>query len=45
MYASNEDEYDREDSDWILLRQTPPINTVKYFSNSFGFCLYFIYLC
>jgi hypothetical protein len=31
MYASNEDEYNREDSDWVFLRQTPPINTVKDF--------------
>lgn len=30
MYASNEVEYNREDDDWVYLRQTPPINTVNY---------------
>jgi hypothetical protein len=35
MYASNEDEFNREDDDWVLLRQTPPTTTVNYLSISF----------
>ena len=30
MYASNEDEFNREDDDWVFLRQTPPATTVNY---------------
>jgi hypothetical protein len=29
MYASNEDEYNRGDEDWVFLQQTPPENTVN----------------
>jgi hypothetical protein len=31
MYASNEDEFNREDEDWIFLHQTPTADTVKRF--------------
>lgn len=43
MYASNEDEYNREDDDWVLLRQTPPANTVTPFNIPFiVYVVYFI---
>lgn len=29
MYASNEDEFNSQDGEWIFLKQTPPENTVK----------------
>jgi hypothetical protein len=39
MYASNEDEFHREDDDWVFLRQTPPAATVKYLHISFIDCV------
>ena len=37
MYASNEDEFNREeDDDWVYLRQTPPTTTVNYHSICFS---------
>jgi hypothetical protein len=36
MYASNEDEFNREDDGWVYLRQTPPTTTVNYLPISFS---------
>jgi hypothetical protein len=44
MYASNEDEYKREDDDWVFLRQTSPENTVKCFGVLLFFEFYFIFI-
>ena len=44
MYASNEDEYNREDSEWVFLRQTPPINTVIRFFKNLFIILFILYL-
>ncbi|CAF5037466.1 unnamed protein product, partial [Rotaria sp. Silwood1] len=30
MYASNEDEFNREEDDWVFLRQTSPENTILH---------------
>jgi hypothetical protein len=44
MYASNEDEFNRDESDWVVLRQTPPTNTVSGLTFFCIFCILFIYI-
>ncbi len=41
MYASNEDEFNRDESDWVVLRQTPPTNTVSGLTFFSTFCILF----